>query len=111
MTSNTEPRQYNQEEVRDLFLKKAKQIAYFWANESRANDPLEKIEGAFHSLFATIDGCSCGLPGFVLVPVGHEGDADWHRSQGENWFPRQDESLLVCDIGGFLHEQWHQTEL
>lgn len=107
----TAPRQYTEEEVRDLFLKKAKHIALYWANESRTPDVLEKIEGAFHSLFATMDGCSCGLPGFAIVPVCHESDADWHRDQGENWFPRQDESLLVCDIGGALHEYWHQVKL
>ena len=39
------PRQYTEEEVRDLFLKKAKHIALYWANESRVPDVLEKIEG------------------------------------------------------------------
>ena len=107
----TTPHQYTQEEVRDLFLKKAKNIAVYWAMEPSTPDVLDKIEGAFHSLFATLDGCSCDLPGFAVVPVCHESDEDWHRSRGENWFPRQDEDLLVCDIGGCLHEYWHRVEL
>lgn len=107
----TIPHQYTEEEVRDLFLKKAKQIAHYWANESRAPDVLEKIEGAFHSLFATIDGCSYGLPGFAVVPIPDESDAEYHQSLGENWFPRQNADTLVCDIGGALHEHWHRVEL
>lgn len=105
------PREYTREEVRERFLRHVKSIAVYWANESRTPDVLDKIEGAFHSLLATIDGCSPGIPAFALVPLVDEEDNEHRRENGENWYPLQDQTLLNCDIGGGLHESWHDVKL
>lgn len=100
----TEPRQYTDEEVRDRFLDHLAHAVRYWLNESRVSDTEAKMTGLVHSILATIDGSAAGLPGFILAPSPHPDDEEFHRREGENWYPRVE---AEHDIAGGLHEHWY----
>lgn len=104
------PRQYTRDEVQDLFLRHISNMVDYWLKESRAETTEEKLEGLAFSILTAIDGQSCALPGFILAPNPHHSDGPYHKSHGENWFPRNTtEDVVACDIGGDLHGNWHKV--
>lgn len=98
------PRAYTVDEIREQFIKHVWGLINYWEHESRAETVRDKMSGLAHSLFATLDGCSLGLPGFIMSPTAHPSDKEYHRSRGENFYPSD------VDIGGVLHEILHRYE-
>jgi hypothetical protein len=95
-------REYTQEEVKEMFLEKARSIAKYWAEQPNQS-PLERTEGAIFSLPVILDGEDVDLPGFQVFPNVGEEDKEYRISNGENWFPED------CDIGGSLHEHFYKN--
>lgn len=83
-----EPRAWTKEEVCDKFVKHLMVAAREWANYPNKT-PLERTEGLVHTMLATIDGCSLGIPALDLVPQPHEEDKEFHISEGENYFENE----------------------
>jgi len=100
----SEPREYTPEEVRTMFLDYIRGLVKYWAREDRVPDVKEKLEGLAFSILVTLDGESGGLPCFDVVPCPHESDKEYHRDNGENWFPSG------VPLPGALHEYLHQKE-
>lgn len=99
-----EPRAFTLQESRTLFVQKCRNIAEYWAEEPKQTE-LDRCMGVVHSIFATIAGCSLDVPGFMLVPFPDPTDQDYHREQGENWFPLSEtlEDAQNNDIGNGLN--------
>lgn len=100
----SEPREYTPEEVRTMFLDHIRNMVRYWAREDRVPDVEEKLEGLAFSILVTLDGGADGLPAFDVVPSPHEADKDYHRDNGENWFPSG------VPLPGALHEYPHKVD-
>jgi len=99
--NKSEPREYTTDEVREKLIKHFWGILEYWEKESRTQDTRGKMEGFLHSMLATLDGCSIGVPGFQLIPCVDPSDKEFHIKFGENWYNDTE------DIGGGLHEIMH----
>lgn len=104
---------YTEEECRELFLQNIRGHVAYWKDLYQKGEALGEtaISGVVHSVLATIGGCSIDVPGFLLVPLAHPEDHDYHLSMGERPWPSVDPALAdkLVDIGGgiqtFLHKQ------
>jgi hypothetical protein len=97
------PRQYTNDEVKEMFLQHVKALVQYWAGGLVGDKPAaERLDGLAFSILATIDGSSAVLPAFILAPMPHSGDKDYNLSHGENWFPEAPD--VECDIAGTLHD-------
>ena len=97
-------REYNEEEVREMFIKKVNSLIEYWHKESRTPDTKDKLEGLAHSILVVIDGNNSSLPKFVLAPDPHPSDKQYHIDNRDNFFPENHASKINCDISGCLHE-------
>lgn len=100
----SEPREYTPEEVRAMFLQHIRTLVKYWERVPQAPTAREKLEGLAFSILVTLDGEADGLPAFDVVPCPHESDKDYHRDEGENWFPSG------VPLPGALHEYFHQPK-
>lgn len=110
----TEPRELTDDEVREQFLRHVWTMIGYWASEPWSNVPegysnRQRLEGLAHSILTTIDGSSAGIPAFALAPSPHPEDKEFHRSEGENWWPTAGRSV-PHDIGGGLHEHFYNFD-
>lgn len=97
------PHEITVEDGREIFLGHLRVLANYWAKESRAPSPKEKLEGLVHSILATFDGCSGGMPAFDLVPSPHEDDQSYHEENEENWW-----GSTAINSTAHLHDHWHE---
>lgn len=109
-----EPREYTADEVTEMFLKHIWGLVGYWEGKYDHKVALmscrEKLEGLAFSILVTLDGESCGVPGFIVAPCPHESDREFHKERGENWYPENHETRVYCDIGGDLHHSFHRKE-
>ena len=98
------PREYTDDEARQMFLDHLAAVVRYWLHEDRAPEVEEKMTGLVHSILVAIDGGAAYLPGFLLVPSPHPDDTQFHRDEGENWWPGANDA--EHDIAGGLHDQW-----
>lgn len=107
-------REKTREEVRDEFMDHVRMLVDYWAettpHDGRQYLCRDRISGFAHSLLTTIDGCSAGVPGFILAPAPHPEDKKYHQEEGSDWYPENHESDVKCDIGGGLHELLYTRE-
>jgi hypothetical protein len=88
-------RELTKEEMLDRLLNQFDALVEYWhkvkvtEKECKPGESVVKyrLEGLLFSIFATLDGCSMGLPAFHLVPDPHPADPDTLKEQGENWWP------------------------
>ena len=103
------------DEVREQFLDHARAMVRYWANEKLGHVPgssediLAHLNGVTFSLLAALDGCSVGLPSFIVAPEPHPDDRQYHIDNGENWYQENHEANIKCDISGVLHEHFYQN--
>jgi hypothetical protein len=96
-------REMTAEECRAIFLEQIAAMVGYCLAESRAATTREKLNGLVFSILVMIDGGSI-LPAFDLIPRSSEGDREFFKGEGQNWWPEG------CNISGGLHELWHQFE-
>ena len=99
----SQPRALTPDEIRDRLLATLRVIASEWARYPDKT-PLERCEGAIFSTLVALDGRSCGLPGFDLIPTPHESDKDYLIANGENWI---EPGTRISDT---LHEHFYRRE-
>lgn len=110
-----EPRAHTPEEMRKMFLDQAWSSARSWGrvppkdvlvdmgDRSGVSDDIlaefmtYATEGAMFSFLCILDGVST-LPAFNITPVPHSSDEQFHKDEGENWWPND---KVVNDI--YLH--------
>lgn len=104
----SKPREMTDDEVREAFLQRARDIADYWATVSTAQTVGDRVRGAIFSLLAEIDGSSSVLPAFALAPIPDSSDKPYHQDQGESWYPTA--GKVAHDIGGGLHEAFYKDK-
>lgn len=98
-----EPREYTEDEIREKFLKNCVQIKKYWL-ELPNKTTEERMSGMLFSLLVSLDGGSMAVPGWILAPCPHEDDKEFHKSNGENYYPENHDKGVTGDIAGCLHE-------
>jgi hypothetical protein len=98
----TKPRVKTEKEVRDEFLTKINETLKYWLEESKVKTTEDKMRGFAFSLLAMLDGGSGGICAFKVSPSFHPDDIEYHKKNGENWYPED------IDIAGCLHELWYK---
>ena len=95
--------EYTEEEMVDKLMRAFASSVDYWEHTDRTTR--RKLEGLLHSILATLDGCSEGIPAMILVPVPHESDKEYAQEEGRNWWPCNHENLRgVVGIDTMLHE-------
>ena len=100
-----EPHELTTEEARDIFMKQVAGIVKYWQNESRST-PEGRVSGVAHSLLVLIDGGTLNLPAWKVISDPHPDDREYHKENGENWWPESHDLEHPGDItqGAALHE-------
>ena len=101
------PRAYTEKEVRKMFLDQVCGLISYWNGEGNSNvDPnrpsREKMEGLVHSLLVMFDGGTGGMPALDIVCRPAEGDDEYLKKQGEDWFP---DGLVINNCQ--LHDEYN----
>jgi hypothetical protein len=118
-----EPREYTNDEVREMFLEQCKACVRYWRSTEIPSDIIKsniergvdeityRMEGVLFSLLVLLDGGS-GMPGFIVCPSPHHSDKEYCKEEGEDWFPQapDDPQIDHTDIAGGLHEHLHQAK-
>lgn len=113
MPTEDQGRELTEEEVRAALLDNIWGIIGYWEKVDGKDGPKtvrDRISGAVFSVLVTLDGGSMGLPKFIVAPDPHPDDREYHQDQGEDWFPENHDSDVVCDLSGGLHELFHQHD-
>ena len=95
------------EEVREEFLGHLRMMVSYWEKLEGNHSTKERLEGLAFSMLVAIDG-GTNLPSFILAPMPHEDDKEFHTNEGEDYYPENHESDVKCDISGSLHEQFYK---
>lgn len=69
--------------------------------------PLRMCEGVAFSILGLLDGVSVGIPGFALVPSPHPDDMQYHKDNGENWYPSEEVTKDIRE-DVMLHEEFYK---
>lgn len=103
-----EPRELTEEEVRERFLKQVAVLIQYWETESRTPDLHGKMTGLAFSILSMLDGCSMGIPGFIVAPSTNRDDKAHRQAHHEDWYPQNHEANVNCDISGGLRDQLYK---
>jgi hypothetical protein len=90
------------DEVQERFLQQVRVSVQYWQHLPDKTVG-ERLEGLAFSIMAILDGVS-SLPVFIVAPLPHPDDKEFHRDEGEHWWPENHTVAVVCDISGGLHE-------
>jgi hypothetical protein len=125
--------QHSKDEMVEMFLQHLRDVGKYWATVKLPDDCKPRgeqseteyrIEGALFSFLVMLDGGAGDMPAFHVVPDGqpgapafhivpdpHPDDEQYHRDQGEDWWP-------TCTLEGIndfsinwdeqMHERFHQ---
>jgi hypothetical protein len=94
------PRGFTPAEMREKFLGKMRAYRDYWeAIPGRTTH--DRLDGLCFSFLNILDGTSCGIPPFTLVPEIPEDDPHYLESQGENWW-----MSVPINEGVYLHDEW-----
>lgn len=103
-------KEYTKDQVTENFLQNIKGLCRYW-NRIEDQNTIEKLEGLAFSILSCIDGCSGAMPGFILAPLPHEDDKQFHiDEEDEFYYPQNHESKVNCDIAGGLHELFYKIK-
>lgn len=90
------------DEVENEFVDRVWNLVEYWKKiEGGTVD--EKVEGVAFSILTMLDGYSGGV-GYVVAPLPHEDDKEFHLENGENYYPENHNSNVKCNISGCLHD-------
>jgi hypothetical protein len=95
------------DEVREEFLATCRELADYWAgNLAGEHTCHERLTGFLHSMLCIFDGVSGDLPAFDIQVSPHPDDAEFRRSQGEDWY---EPGMVINDY--MLHELLYRADL
>ncbi len=96
-----------EKQVRDQLLEHFWDIITHWEKSDGAPTTRDKLAGVVFSVLAALDGSSINIPRFIVAPSPHEEDKGYRTERGEDYFPENNDFEVVCNLGGSLHEHWH----
>ena len=92
----------DENEVREEFVHHVKNLVDYW---DKCETTQDRLGGLAFSILSTIDGCSMAIPGFILAPLPHPEDKQYHLECGDKYcYAENHNSNVVCDIAGSLHD-------
>lgn len=99
------PKEYTPEEVMEKVLTQIWNTIEYW-DKLEGKSQRERMEGLAFSMLVILDGGCAVLPGFIVAPLPHPTDKDYHIDNGEDYFPENHEAAenIKADIAGALHE-------
>jgi len=100
--------EYTTDEVREKVLDHIRTMSKYWSRVENQTVE-EKLDGLAFSILTMLDGCT-DLPGFIVAPYPHETDKDSRIENNKKYFPENHDSIVRCDISGFLHELFHKNK-
>lgn len=103
------PKELTEEEVRAKVLEHVWELIQYWEKESSRTDSKGKLQGLAFSMLSMLDGDSMGIPKFIVAPDPHPKDKAYHKKEGEDWFPDNSKVNIKADLGGSLHEHFHDA--
>lgn len=108
MSVVSEPRVKTGEEIRDEFFEHIFQVIDSFADDEKLSARRKLYLLAFH-LMNCFDGTAADLSfGLLLVPTCHPSDPDYHRDNGNNWYPVNEavEKVMESELSGgdMLHD-------
>ena len=109
--------EYSTDEVMEQLIGHIYDLVEYW-NKVPQQDTKEKLAGLAFSILSTLDGSSLALPCFIVAPDPHPEDKQYHQSQGENWYPENNELpgapgvelQIQGNLGGCLHDAFSAHE-
>lgn len=101
----TEPRALTRDEVADRLIAHLDTMLRYWLTVeppylADKEALAQRLDGVIFSTLVALDGEAAALPGFIVCANPHPDDEEFHRKQGEPWFPEG------IDIAGDLHDRW-----
>lgn len=100
-------REKTTEEVREEFLDHVRYLVSYWDRIEKETTK-EKLSGLAFSILSALDGCSAGLPSFIVAPCPHPEDKQYHIDNDEDYYPENHDVDVKCDIAGCLHELFYK---
>ena len=100
-------RELTENEVRSMLLGHIHDLVSYW--EGQEGSVKDRMDDLVFSILTTLDGDSLNFPKFIVAPDPHLTDREYLRSMGSGWFPENHKIApkIKCDLGGSLHEFWH----
>lgn len=98
------PRELTAEECTKALLDHFEHIAKYWAKQAGSVE--DRMYGLVFSILTALDGDSMGLPKWLVVPDPHPSDREFHREEGENWWPENHHVVVKGGSKDPLHELW-----
>lgn len=95
------------EQVRNEFLSHVEWLVKYWDDVEK--DKTKAMEGLAFSIMAALDGVSMSLPSFIVAPLPHPDDKEYHIEEDEDYYPENHEVEIKGDITGSLHELIFKT--
>jgi len=104
---------YTRDEVKALFQSAVRDRVKHWAgttvppgliDRADGDEVRARLEGLAFSIMTLLDGETCELPKFAVIPDPHPDDRKFHIKEGEDYFPPLRTRAPICDIAGALHE-------
>jgi hypothetical protein len=100
------PREMTEDEVRERVYDHFNVLIDYWFKTGQGKR--DALDGIVFSIMSTIDGCAGDMPRFIFAPDPHPEDKDFHKAQGEDWYPENHQNEDInCDLAGSLHELWY----
>ncbi len=99
------PRAKTVEEAKMEILNHIKNMADYWETDVKNVSIRYRLHGIIFSILAMFDGEDGKLPTMDIVMSPHPDDEEWHKGNGDNWFPF---GLTLED--GDLHEIWSNLD-
>ena len=96
----SEPRAKTVEEVRTEFLRHIRGIVRHEATAPGERTVEKRCLAVAHSILTLLDGCQ-GMPAMNILLSPHEGDEQFDRRHGQNWYER---GMTINDC--LLHDEF-----
>lgn len=104
MTDDPKPRAMTAEECRTALFAHIAATCKYWetidlpVSRRDSSEINYRLTGFLHSILVIFDGGTV-LPAFDISPSPHPDDEEFHRSEGDNWWPT---GVVINDVA--LHE-------
>lgn len=94
------------DEIAAEFIEHVRELISIW--ESTDKSSLEKLNGLAFSILVALDGGADNVSGFIVAPLPHPEDKQFHIDEGTNYYPENHEieEYIKGDIAGTLHEMF-----
>lgn len=102
--NNFAPHELSVNETRRLFLQHIWKLIESSDRTQTSLSPRENLERLAFNILTALDGEAVGLPAWILAPLPHPDDREYHLNHDQNWYAENSSDTVKCNIAGELHE-------